>query len=86
MANDRRIEIDRGTTMRNELGVFETDEHHFRFDSACSALHMFRAVANDPDTFEAWLVEYQEHDMCGMGRDSEKVLCHTSLRGKAHGR
>jgi len=54
--------------MRYELGVFGTDEHHYQFDSSRSALNMFRSVTEDPDTFEAWVVEYQEHDMCGMGR------------------
>jgi len=58
----------KGTTMRYELGVFGTGEHHYEFDSARSALNSFRVATDDPDTFAAWVVEYTEHDMLGMGR------------------
>jgi hypothetical protein len=56
------------TIMRYELGVFGTDEHHYQFDSAHSALTSFQVATGDPDTFAAWVVEYAEHDMLGIGR------------------
>jgi len=58
----------KGTTMRYELGVFGTGEHHYEFDSARSALNSFQVATDDPDTFAAWVVEYAEHDMLGFGR------------------
>ena len=58
----------KGTTMRYELGIFGTDEHHFEFDGARSALNSFPVATDDPETSAAWVVEYTEHDMLGMGR------------------
>jgi hypothetical protein len=62
------VSFTKGTTMRYELGVFGTDEHHYEFDSAHSALNSFQVATGDPDTFAAWVVEYAEHDMLGIGR------------------
>ena len=58
----------KGTIMRYELGVFGTDEHHYEFNSARSALNSFQVATDDPDTFAAWVVEYADHDMLGFGR------------------